>query len=193
MIRFISTWAQGIIVAVIVGTIIEMVLPDGNNKKYIKTIIGIYILFTITIPVINKFTKEPFKLDIEKYDNLFETSLEVGNVEEKVTKNINNVYKINLEDEIKEKIKEKNYEVVKIELDLEFMDSSKYGNINKLNLNVRKNDKQTNKIKKIETIKIGDDEIKDELEEAISTEERTALKKYLSEEYGIEQENIIIF
>ena len=36
MIEWVTSWAQGIIIAVIVATIIEMILPDGNCKKYIK-------------------------------------------------------------------------------------------------------------------------------------------------------------
>ena len=48
----ISLWASQIIIAVIIGTIIEMILPKGNNKKYIKVVIGVYILFTILSPVI---------------------------------------------------------------------------------------------------------------------------------------------
>ena len=47
MINAMSTWAKSIILAVIVSTIIQMILPEGNNKKYIKTVIGLYILFTI--------------------------------------------------------------------------------------------------------------------------------------------------
>ena len=31
--EWISNWAGGIIVAVIIGTVIEMVLPEGNCKK----------------------------------------------------------------------------------------------------------------------------------------------------------------
>ena len=45
-----SKWAEGIIIAVIVSTIIEMILPEGNSKKYIKVIIrSIYF-------VLNSFT-----------------------------------------------------------------------------------------------------------------------------------------
>ena len=43
-----SHWANGVIVAVILATIFEMILPEGNNKKYIKTVIGVFVLFTIT-------------------------------------------------------------------------------------------------------------------------------------------------
>ena len=34
MIKFINSWAQGIILAVIIATIIEIILPEGKNKKY---------------------------------------------------------------------------------------------------------------------------------------------------------------
>ena len=44
LINWITNWAEGIIVAVIIGTIIEMILPNGKSKKYIKVVIGIYIL-----------------------------------------------------------------------------------------------------------------------------------------------------
>ena len=36
MIEWITNWAQGIIIAVIIATIIEMILPNGSCKKYIK-------------------------------------------------------------------------------------------------------------------------------------------------------------
>ena len=52
MINGISSWAEQVIIAVIIGTIIEMILPKGNTEKYIKTVIGIYILYTIISPVI---------------------------------------------------------------------------------------------------------------------------------------------
>ena len=61
MIKFLSNWAQNIIVAVIIGSIIEMILPSGSLKKYVKVVIGIYILFSIVSPIINKFsTKTDF-------------------------------------------------------------------------------------------------------------------------------------
>ena len=36
MIEFLSSWAQGIIVAVIIATLIEMILPNSSSKKYVK-------------------------------------------------------------------------------------------------------------------------------------------------------------
>ena len=36
MIDYISSWAGQIITSVIIVTILEMILPNGNSKKYIK-------------------------------------------------------------------------------------------------------------------------------------------------------------
>ena len=47
MLEIISVWAQGIIVSVIIATIIEMILPNSSNSKYIKVVIGVFILFNI--------------------------------------------------------------------------------------------------------------------------------------------------
>ena len=43
MIEFFRSWCEGIIVAVIIAMLIEAILPEGNNKKYVKVVIGIYI------------------------------------------------------------------------------------------------------------------------------------------------------
>ena len=51
MMSFFSSWAEQIIIAVVIGSIIEMVLPDNNNKKYVKMVIGIYVLFSIISPL----------------------------------------------------------------------------------------------------------------------------------------------
>ena len=60
--EWVSSWIQGIIIAVIISTIIEMILPEGNSKKYIKVVIGVYILFSIVSPVISKVTGTSFQV-----------------------------------------------------------------------------------------------------------------------------------
>ena len=92
--EWISDWVQGIIVAVIIVTIIEMILPNGNSKKYIKVVIGIYILFSIIVPIINKFNSTKFDineiLDLEKYANeiSIQTSTDLENNNEEQIKNM---------------------------------------------------------------------------------------------------------
>ena len=67
MINSISSWAEQIIIAVIIGVLIEMILPKSNSKKYIKTIIGVYILYTIISPII-KIAGGEFKIDYSDYE-----------------------------------------------------------------------------------------------------------------------------
>ena len=62
MISKINVWTQGILIATIIAIIIQLILPENKNKKYIKVIIGIYILFCIIHPVIGK------SVNLEDYD-----------------------------------------------------------------------------------------------------------------------------
>ena len=59
MINFMSSWAEQIVLAVIVATIIEMILPKSKNKKYIQMVIGVYVLFNIISPIIKN--KDDFR------------------------------------------------------------------------------------------------------------------------------------
>ena len=96
MINWISNWAQGIIVAVIIGTIIEMVLPEGNCKKYVKVVIGIYILFSIISPVISKMTGKTLQvsdiLELDKYIENVENNNLYGTLDKDNTNNIKEIY-----------------------------------------------------------------------------------------------------
>ena len=62
MISKINIWTQGILIATIIAIIIQLILPENKNKKYIKVVIGIYILFCIIHPVIGK------SVNLEDYD-----------------------------------------------------------------------------------------------------------------------------
>lgn len=64
MIDFLSKWIEGIAIAVIIASIFEMILPDGNIKKYVKIVLGIYIIFSIISPFVDR--KELFNLNISK-------------------------------------------------------------------------------------------------------------------------------
>lgn len=64
MIDFLSKWIEGIAIAVIITSIFEMILPDGNIKKYVKIVLGIYIIFSIISPFVDR--KELFNLNISK-------------------------------------------------------------------------------------------------------------------------------
>lgn len=189
MVDFLNTWAQKIIVVIIICAIIEMILPEGKNKKYIKTVIGIYVVFTIIGPIISKInTKEG--LNLEKYlenikPNLVETSVNLDN-----NKYVEDIYKEKIGLDIKEKIKSLGYEVKKIEIQVETEAKETYGSIQSINLTVcKRKETQESKIK-IEPVVIGKEKINEETK--ISEEEVEKIKSYLGEIYFIDKEKIII-
>jgi len=120
MINFVFKNVQSIIVAIVLVIIIEMLLPENSNKKYVKIVSGIYLLITILNPFIELFNKD-FKWDfleeIRKVENSY------------VNKNeIQKYYANSLNETIKNELKEKGYDVRSVEIEL----SSDYSQILKI-------------------------------------------------------------
>ena len=78
MITNISLWAKEIAIAVIICTLILMIIPNNKNKKYIKVIAGIYILFC----VLNPITSRAIDINEYKLDNYISESNEQNKTEE---------------------------------------------------------------------------------------------------------------
>ena len=122
MVNFLSSWGQGIIVAVIIGTIIEMILPEGSSKKYIKVVIGIYILFTIISPFIQKFSGSKLSTEnifnTEKYEKMMAKGSNTisQKIEDNNSRTIKDIYTENLKTDIRSKLKENGYEAESIYL-----------------------------------------------------------------------------
>ena len=98
MISFISSWAQQIIFAVIIGVIIQMLLPEGKSKKYIKIVIGVYVLFSVISPVVGK----NIDMDFGNYSLEIETNTVLS--ENNTENSINEIYKTNLKQDIISKL-----------------------------------------------------------------------------------------
>lgn len=193
--NWISGWIQGIIIAVIIGTIIEMLLPDGNCKKYVKVVIGVYILFSIVSPVITKFTGNEFRVsDIYDINTYIEVSAKSSqeNIENSQQNQIKQVYITNLKNDMKQKIQEKGYSVKS--LTLEISNDEQY-TLKKIGAQVtkRKNE-ENNEVKGVNEINITISNTTENIEEdiSISTKEQNDLKAYLSGIYNLEEKNINI-
>jgi stage III sporulation protein AF len=193
--NWISGWIQGIIIAVIIGTIIEMLLPDGNCKKYVKVVIGVYILFSIVSPVITKVTGNEFRVsDIYDINTYIEVSTKSSqeNIENSQQNQIKQVYITNLKNDMKQKIQEKGYSVKS--LTLEISNDEQY-TLKKIFAQVtkRKNE-ENNEVKGVNEINITISNTTENIEEdiSISTKEQNDLKAYLSGIYNLEEKNINI-
>ena len=194
--NWISGWIQGIIIAVIIGTIIEMLLPDGNCKKYVKVVIGVYILFSIVSPVITKFTGNEFRVsDIYDINTYIEVSTKSSqeNIENSQQNQIKQVYITNLKNDMKQKIQEKGYSVKS--LTLEISNDEQY-TLKKIFAQVskRKNE-ENNEVKGVNEINITISNTTENIEGdiSISTKEQNDLKAYLSGIYNLEEKNINIY
>lgn len=86
MIEFFKVWCEGIIVAVVISIIIESILPEGNNKKYVKVIISIYIVFTILNPILGKLDNNMSFENIINLDSIETSSVGTENIKEMYTK-----------------------------------------------------------------------------------------------------------
>lgn len=122
-IEWLSDWAGGIIFAVIIGTIIEMLLPEGNSKKYIKVVIGIYVLFTIVSPIITKFTGESVEvsdiLELDKYiEEAEEASKSPNTIQDSNQNSIMSMYESGLKSDIQAKVQGKGYIVNSINISI---------------------------------------------------------------------------
>lgn len=145
MIFKLKQWCEGIIIAIIISVIIEMLIPDNKSKKYVKVIIGIYIMFVSLNPI----------LELLKYEIKFEDFLNIGTIQ---TSNqsydeIKDVYVLGIEEKIKEDIETLGYKA-----DVKILVDSKYEEIDEIHLKI--NGMQNTNIIEIQRITIGESEKK---------------------------------
>lgn len=218
MLSFISSWAQQIIFAVIIGTILQMLLPEGKNKKYIKIVIGIYVLFAVISPVIGK----SIDLNLDEFNVTVEGA--ESNLDETNQDQINSLYTTNLKEDIILKLKNKgygcenvelqtneNYEVLEISItgiyevedDNENSDNKDDSESLKNAQNAKTDNDNSQSVKSnilnvnsvvINEVQIGQKEnnIKEQVVKGIPKSEEKNLKEYLSETYNVKEKNISI-
>lgn len=168
MILKIKTWCEGIIVAIIICIIIESLVPNSNNKKYVKVVIGIYIMFVTLNPILELLNYD-FNLE-----NLF--NVEYEQTYSSIDSEMKDIYITGIEETIKEEIINLGYKVKYLKI---FVDIS-YENIEKIELKV---ESQNNKIK-IEKIELGNNI-------SIDQKEFQDITEFLEKNYFIKKEQII--
>ena len=106
MILFLKMWCENIIVGVVLTIIIEMISPN-RFMKYIKVIIGIFIMYLIISPIVENmslFTLESVLREVEVYSD--KLLYDDGKMESRNTDNMNNVFIEGMKINIKNKIRE---------------------------------------------------------------------------------------
>ena len=220
MVEWISDWAESIIVAVIIATIIEMLLPEGNSKKYIKVVIGVYVLFTIITPIINKFTGEKVDisdiLDLDTYIAEVNASVKMQNtIQDNNQSSIMGMYSSGIKDDIKAKIEAKGYIVNDVDIDIAddesyiieriVLDLEKEGKKEEAdnNIDAKNSGNEENKVEEVEIVNkveislvsnAEEDKVENEnnKKNELSNSEKNELKEYLSGVYEVDDDKITI-
>lgn len=197
MLEWFRSWATGIVIAVIIATIIEMILPNSTSKKYIKIIIGIFIVCTIISPVIGSFKGEDLNnyIKVENYIQSSSNALQTNEVSDNAQSSIKKIYAQNLQNDLKTKLKEKGY--ISNNINISISNDDKY-NIERIDIKV--DEKVTNSNQDEKQVKTIVDNIKaikikvkkdDSQNNAIITEnDKNEIKEYIKQIYQIDLNNI---
>ena len=192
MINFLHKWIEQIAIAVILVSIFEMLLPNGNIKKYIKMILGLFVVFSIISPFVD--SKALYNLNTN--DIIGEYNL---TQQESVNDKIEDSYIKELENDITKTVEEQGYNVKSCKIDARIYSDDKDAGIKSINIILlSKNKKEENNnnsdietVNKVEIgVNIGDNEKTEEND--ITDKDIKTLKKFLSEHYEIDKKVINI-
>ena len=198
MIEWIKSWSNGIIVAIIIAVIFELIIPNGNNKKYIKMVISLYVLFVILDPIISKFTSlNGIEINTKEYEKYFDSknTLETSTTLDS-EKLINNTAEKRVKENISNKLKELGYKVESISINI----NNESGQINRIVLSVRRNDNGTddsehlelnNSIVKIDNVNEVNISSKDNTKKSnLRKSDIQKIKRLICKDYEVAEENI---
>ena len=212
MIEFLSSWAKSLGLAIIVISILEMLLPNNKTKKYVRMVFGIYIIFNIISP----FVKNKDILDVSSYDfNEYignYTTNQTNEEQNSVNNQIEEIYIRELEKDITQKVEELGYQVVTCNVYATLSSKNEENYIEEIVLTVEKNEEQKNDqqgdeteksetiedklVKEIQKIKpvnttVGKinktEKEQEENTQNINNSDIQKIKKFLKEEYGVEE------
>lgn len=185
MISFLSNWIEQIAISVILVSIFELILPNGNLKKYIKVVLGIYIIFCLISPFVNSSNLYDIgDIDLEQYiENISSNETTVN--QESMEARLQELYGEELKKDIENQVEEKGYQVEKCEVEADLNANSENPGIHKIDLKVTK---KTTGIEEIEKIEIGNNTENT----TTNTEEIENLREALASYYEIKEDKIII-
>lgn len=184
MINFLSNWIEQIAISVIIVSVFELLLPNGNLKKYIKVILGIYVIFCIISPFVNSSALYDLgEIDLEDYvENVSKSETTIN--QESMDNRLQELYIEQLKENIRKKVEEEGYQMDKCNIDADLNTTSDNPGIHSIHLVLNQN----KKIGNIEKVEIG---TKDTVQET-NNEEINRLKQNLADDYEVSQDVIKI-
>lgn len=180
MLDFLVSWAEQLIIALIIIIMVEMIIPNSNYRKYIKVILGIFVMYVIFSPLISgKLENFNFSETFSYQEN--ETINITNQSQINYDKQIEETYKEKFKENLQEYLKEKGYEIDKLEISIKYENENI--TTNQLEITIKEFTQSNN-------ITINKVTITDESE--IKEEELEKLKEEISTNYDIESSKISI-
>lgn len=195
-VNFLTIWLKDIVLVFIFISIIELVIPNGNMKKYINMILGFLIIIVIISPfvkLINKdysFTKDLYKNQIESAKFQDKDNLKLSIIQEEQIKGF---YIEKIEGELKDLIiKNTDYSIEKISINIS-EEKQGFGQLLAVEIILSEN-REAKENNNIEIEKVKDVIITQEKENSTKYRELSdeKIKKSISEYYNLPEENIKI-
>ena len=193
MIETLSSWAKNIILAVIIISILEMILPNNKLKKYVKMVMGIYLLFNIISPMIkNKELFDISNFDINSYQDEYISETMSEEVDQtSMDKRLREIYIDELEKDIKTKLENKGYVVNECNVDAQISNDTQSSGITRIVLNIEKEKTEETNLKEEEKSTKENEEENEETEKSGDTLENrivTEIQKIKTVEIGSNEE-----
>ena len=191
--EFLSNWVKDISVAVIIVSILEMLLPNNKIKKYIKIVMGTFVLFSIISP----FVQKNFNVDEINLEDYIETS--VSQVDTTSMDNrIGELYIEELEKDITKKVEQKGFIVNSCKVEAKIADNVNDTKIDKIILNVEKNEEKEEEknfeeklVSEIQNIKKVNISEKAE-DKKLKKSQENELRSFLVKEYEVKDKCLVI-
>ena len=179
MLDFLVSWAEQLIITMVIIVIIEMVLPsESSYRKYIKVILGIFLIYTIVSPLLSN------KLNNFEFGKILATERSVPqNIENVIDydKHMVDTYKTKLQESMEQFLLEKGYKLVKFDAELYYEEENM--RIDSVLLKIKKAD--NNKKIEVNKVTIGRDQ-------KIDNQKIEELKKTIGDYYDIDVSKIAI-
>ena len=197
MIEFLSSWAKNIGVTIVLVSILEMLLPNNKTKKYIRMVLGIFVIFNIISPLVQNKEKLKIKeIDLKNYNLLETTTINQTSMDERIKE----LSEQELEKDITKKLEKQGYKIITCNVTAQIT-GRQQDRIKKIKLNLEKleiiNNEDNNienklvteveKIKTINTkIKVSEENNEEKIIK-LTNKDIENIKKFLIEEYGVSE------
>lgn len=195
----IKEWIFNIVSISLIGVLLDIVIPNGNIKKYTRFIIGLITVVVILNPILNLFDQLP---ELEKYIALNVFKLDTKSIEyqqkimtETQQNQLINLFRSNIEKHVAQQVQKlTGYTNINVQVELDENNIQDTGAIDKIYIQVQKEKGRGS----VEPINIYVDTSIEKIDKSedmayFDEEKQFQIKKHISDVYNIDPSNIYIY